>query len=141
MDIKIKNKEQEKTFLNLYDQFLVLFSLNDILKKKIKYSAKIVYYLTCLYEPKGVFMKGISSLNRVFIIFCLLAANNLVFATTHMKNQMWTCQTNASSSSNAADQKADDEMSKKARSAKDAFSFALKHCRDCTKITCDVSNK
>lgn len=93
-------------------------------------------------------MKLVSLSIKTFIIFCLLAVNNQIFASTNsneqnknMKNQKWTCQTNASSSSNPSDQKADDEMSKKAKSAKDAFSFALKNCRDCTKITCEISNQ
>lgn len=85
-------------------------------------------------------MKGI------YKIFCLAIclASSLVLANPSdhamnkktMKNQ-WVCETNASSSSNAADQKADDTM-KKARSGKDAFDFAMKHCRDCTKITCNL---
>ena len=53
----------------------------------------------------------------------------------------WMCETNASSSNVPADQKADDEMKNKMKSAKDAFTFAVKHCRDCTKITCTVENK
>ncbi|WED44008.1 hypothetical protein [Legionella cardiaca] len=49
----------------------------------------------------------------------------------------WTCSTNASSSSVAADQAADKEMSETKKSAADAFAFATKNCRDCTKITCE----
>lgn len=97
-------------------------------------------------------MKLSSFLNKTFIIFGLLVATNQIFAATNnsnnannpnknMQNQMWTCQTNASSSSNPADQQADDEMSKKAKSAKDAYAFALKNCRDCTKITCEIYNQ
>ena len=55
---------------------------------------------------------------------------------TDMKNK-WTCTTNASASDAAADKKADDAMAKASSAAK-AFSMAAKHCRDCTKITCEA---
>lgn len=80
-------------------------------------------------------------------VLALLAGSILVFgasvsiADTTTKTQMgknWTCSTNASSSSLANDQAADKEMTK-AKSAAAAYAFAAKHCRDCTKITCEYS--
>ena len=50
----------------------------------------------------------------------------------------WICTTNASSSELAADKAADEQMKTGAAAASDAFSFAQKNCRDCTKITCEV---
>ncbi|WP_454784345.1 hypothetical protein [Legionella sp. WA2024007413] len=50
----------------------------------------------------------------------------------------WVCTTNASSSDKKADQDADKRMSEHAGSAAKSFSFAQKHCRDCTQITCDI---
>ncbi|WP_187347021.1 hypothetical protein [Legionella genomosp. 1] len=52
----------------------------------------------------------------------------------------WTCSTNASSSDVAADQDADKQMDNTPKSAADAFAFAAKNCRDCTKITCESDN-
>ncbi|STX28406.1 Uncharacterised protein [Legionella beliardensis] len=52
----------------------------------------------------------------------------------------WMCTTNASSSDVAADKSADDKMANQKMSAKEAFEFASKHCRDCTKITCEVND-
>lgn len=52
-------------------------------------------------------------------------------------NKQWTCTTNASSSDNEQDKTYDKEMGEMKKSAKDAFEFASKHCRDCTKITCE----
>ena len=49
----------------------------------------------------------------------------------------WSCTTNASSSSVAAEKAADDQMANGTKSAADAFAFAAKNCRDCTKITCE----
>lgn len=49
----------------------------------------------------------------------------------------WSCTTNASSSSVAADKAADDQMAQSTKSAADAFAFATQNCRDCTKITCE----
>ncbi len=70
--------------------------------------------------------------------FVLIAATG--FAGTTSLDGHWTCTTNASSSSVDADKNADNEMSEKAKSASDAFAFASKHCRDCTKITCESDN-
>lgn len=50
----------------------------------------------------------------------------------------WICTTNASSSDVASDKAADEKMKTNATAASDAFSFAQKNCRDCTKITCEV---
>jgi hypothetical protein len=84
--------------------------------------------------------------NSIFIVASALFITNISMAanTSHKMNQnnmmKWNCETNASSSSNPTDQKADDEMTKKAKSAKAAFDFALNHCRDCTKITCTTAS-
>ena len=53
-------------------------------------------------------------------------------------NANWICTTNASSSSLPADNAADDEMAKVAKSAAEAFGFAANNCRDCTNITCET---
>jgi len=86
-------------------------------------------------------MKGFFS--KAFVLTLGVILSTGVFAhKNHQDNsKMWTCETNASSASSDADKKADDMMSKKAMSGKDAFSFALKHCRDCNKITCSVESK
>lgn len=77
----------------------------------------------------------------------LFALSNAAYANKandennhNAKKKLWICETNASSSSNTNEKVADNHMEKKAKSAKDAFEFALKHCRDCTKITCSVEN-
>ena len=57
--------------------------------------------------------------------------------TMHAK---WICTTNASTSKVASDIAADKKMSATTTSATKAFSFAVKNCRDCTKITCEVQN-
>ena len=86
-----------------------------------------------------------------FVFKNLVVASIIVFAATtgvvtaksshpanHIsKHEKWTCKTNASSSSQASDKKADDEMTK-AKNAKSAFTFAFNHCRDCSEITCSA---
>lgn len=67
----------------------------------------------------------------------LLIASATGFAVTAMDSK-WMCTTNASSSSVEADQAADNQMQKNAKSAAEAYAFAAKNCRDCTKITCEV---
>ena len=80
----------------------------------------------------------------------LLIGTSLIFITatgfadssstsTDLKSN-WTCSTNASSSSVSSDKDADKQMSQNAKSAEEAFDFASKNCRDCTKITCETSN-
>ncbi len=59
------------------------------------------------------------------------------FASTTALDANWSCTTNASSSSVAAEKAADDQMANGSKSAADAFAFAAKNCRDCTKITCE----
>jgi hypothetical protein len=58
--------------------------------------------------------------------------------TTTSVDANWTCTTNASSSADAAEKAADDQMANTTKSCADAFAFAEKNCRDCTKITCEV---
>lgn len=91
-------------------------------------------------------MYGKTLRNLLIFISCVLLAS-VSFANSNHKDKgknykkyMWICETNASSSSNSSDKTADENMSKHARSAKDAFEYALKHCRDCTKITCTMQN-
>ncbi|KTD41070.1 hypothetical protein [Legionella parisiensis] len=61
-------------------------------------------------------------------------------ASTH--SGMWICTTNASSpTSGSPDEQADQAMAKNAASGNTAFDFALKNCRDCTKITCELQTK
>ena len=73
---------------------------------------------------------------------CLMALSSLNFAAAaHSDLQKnWACTTNASSSEVAADKTADDKMAKTKGSASKSFSYAEKHCRDCTKITCEQSS-
>ena len=78
-------------------------------------------------------MKGILSL--VLGASLVLAFSTGFAKETTSMDSNWTCSTNASSSSVAADKAADKQM-KTAKSASDAFSFASQNCRDCTKITC-----
>lgn len=67
----------------------------------------------------------------------LLSAGSSCFAYTATDlNTNWVCTTNASSSSKNTDKAADDLMKKQAGSAMNAFSYAAKNCRDCTKIYC-----
>lgn len=77
----------------------------------------------------------------------LLAATILIFGTSFSfaasstdMNTKWVCTTNASSSDVSTDKAADAQAAKTASSATDSFAFAAKHCRDCTKITCEASN-
>src|SRR5580765_1787062 len=85
---------------------------------------------------QGVFMKGF--ITKAMILVCGLCISSGVFANKNM-GHTWICGTNASSASNDADKKTDEMMAKKAMAGKDAFNFAYKHCRDCTKITCSVA--
>lgn len=55
-------------------------------------------------------------------------------------NSKWTCTTNASSASTDAEKAADDKMSKTVSSATEAYALAVQNCRDCTKITCEVTD-
>lgn len=70
----------------------------------------------------------------------LLLGSCVCFATepTDMKSN-WICTTNASSADNYKDRVADDKMAHTPGSAEKSFAFAAKNCRDCTKITCELS--
>ena len=58
----------------------------------------------------------------------LVLGSSTVFATSTIDlTKNWICTTNASSSEVAAEKAADDQMT------------LAKNCRDCTKITCSVS--
>lgn len=85
-------------------------------------------------------MQGKISKMIIFGI-CVLMTTGSFAKNNHNHNQMWMCETNATSSTNAADKSADESMSKQGKSAKDAFYYAYKHCRDCTKITCTMETK
>ncbi len=82
-------------------------------------------------------MKTISSLLMATGLM-FVAATSFAAATSMSSN--WTCTTNASSSDVEADKVADKDMSESVKSAEDAFSFAAKNCRDCTKITCEAKS-
>lgn len=70
----------------------------------------------------------------------LLALSATGFSATQtVMDSNWTCTTNASSATLEADKAADKQMSDKATSASAAYAFAAQNCRDCTKITCQVS--
>lgn len=71
----------------------------------------------------------------------LLLSSFIGFAATKTDvSAKWICTTNASSASASADKTADDKMAKNAGSASSVFKFAVHHCRDCTKITCEVKS-
>ena len=85
----------------------------------------------------------------LFGLTFLMASSAVVFADTTTSTTMttgtsmdskWICTTNASSSDVAADKAADDQMAKVQGSAVKSFEFASQHCRDCTKITCEVQD-
>lgn len=70
----------------------------------------------------------------------LFLVTSLSMAVPTPLDAHWTCKTNASSSSVASEVAADKDMSETPRSASSAYLLAAKNCRDCTKITCEVSN-
>lgn len=73
------------------------------------------------------------------IFFCFVLISSTAFATSKTSmHSNWTCSTNASSSDQSSEKAADKKMSKNAASAGTSFAFAAKHCRDCTKITCET---
>lgn len=71
---------------------------------------------------------------------CLLLSASLTYAAATDLNTNWTCTTNASGSDIPADKAADDQMANTKTSAAKAYAFAAEHCRDCTKITCEVND-
>lgn len=71
--------------------------------------------------------------------FVLMTSVGFATAVTSL-DKGWMCKTNASSSDVEADKMADKEMGETAKSAADSYAFAAKHCRDCTKITCEVND-
>lgn len=82
-------------------------------------------------------MKGIHLIVGAALMLTSLvgfADTDPVHKTDMHKN--WTCMTNASSSDVKDDQDADKAMST-AGSVDKNFKEASKHCRDCTKITCE----
>lgn len=84
-------------------------------------------------------MKGLLTLFAGSVLFFGASVAIADDAPTSMATN-WTCTTNASSSSVAADQAADKEMDEVKKSAADAYAFAAQHCRDCTKITCEFDD-
>ena len=84
-------------------------------------------------------MKGILNL-IVAWIFVITASTGMAATKTGLHSH-WICTTNASSSSVDSDKKTDDKMAKTEESAAAAFATATAHCRDCTKITCEVQSK
>lgn len=82
-------------------------------------------------------MKGLKITLAAFFI----AASQISFAagqTDLTKN--WTCTTNASSSSVAAEKAADNKMADNKTSIQNAFGLAASNCRDCNKITCEMND-
>lgn len=106
-------------------------------------------------------MKGLISkalIVGIFSLFVVNAANANMYnknnmnmnssknmnmnSNMNMKNmnmKKWTCETNASAAMTDADKMADEKMAKMMMSAKMAFEYAMKHCRDCSKITCTMN--
>ncbi|HHF7350065.1 TPA: hypothetical protein ACPSKE_003284 [Legionella feeleii] len=72
--------------------------------------------------------------------FLAVASTCLVAGSTTDMSKDWTCTTNASSATTDADKAADDKLANTKDSATSSFSSAAQNCRDCTKITCEVSN-
>jgi hypothetical protein len=83
-------------------------------------------------------MKSISSL-LIAASLTIIASTSFAAETATDLKSNWTCTTNASSSDSSTDKSADNQMSDKAKSASEAFDFASKNCRDCTKITCETN--
>jgi hypothetical protein len=77
-------------------------------------------------------------MKKLIIGFFILGSSIGFAATATDVNAKWVCTTNASSSDVAEDKAADDKMANTAGAAAESFAFATKHCRDCTKITCEV---
>ncbi len=96
-------------------------------------------------------MKGILNLliTGVFVIATSTAIAATDTKTTENKTKetktqtdgKWICTTNASSSDVAEDKNADTKMEKTGQKGNGAFEFALKHCRDCNKITCELQTE
>lgn len=83
-------------------------------------------------------MKGF---NSVLVLVVSLFAMSSGFAATKMMDtmdkSMWYCTTNATSAASGTPAyNADKEMNDNAKMGAASFAFALKNCRDCTKITC-----
>lgn len=71
------------------------------------------------------------------LIGALMLSAVTSFADTDVTAQ-WNCTTNASVNTDE-DKAAYEQMSNNRSSAADAFAMAVKNCRDCTKITCEVN--
>lgn len=89
---------------------------------------------------------------KLIVTSCLISFCSFTFAAEatadHQKavtktdlSKNWNCTTNASTSNTAEDKKADEDMSKNKSSLKKSIGLAEKHCRDCTKITCEMSGQ
>jgi hypothetical protein len=77
---------------------------------------------------------------RKLLLGILVLGSSTVFAaSTTDLTKNWICTTNASSSEVAAEKAADEQMAQAKNTAAGSFDFAAKNCRDCTKITCSVS--
>jgi len=86
-------------------------------------------------------MKGIINL-IIAGVFVIAASTSMAAAEVKTGlHSHWLCTTNASTSTVSSDKAADDKMAKTEQSATSAFAFASSHCRDCTKITCEVQSK
>lgn len=79
-------------------------------------------------------------MKKLIVGFLVFGASVSFAASQTNMSSNWVCTTNASSSSVAADKAADDQMANSQSSASQSFAFAAQHCRDCTKITCEVKD-
>ena len=89
-------------------------------------------------------MKGMKQIMvaGVFILVSTISVADI--PSTDVKTPLdanWGCTTNASTSTNDAENAADDKMANSATSLADAFAFATAHCRDCTQVTCEVKSQ
>ncbi|MFJ1269271.1 hypothetical protein ACD661_11955 [Legionella lytica] len=77
-------------------------------------------------------------MKKLIIVLLVLGTSTVFAASSTDVTKNWVCTTNASSSDVATEKAADEEMEKHHASAASSFDLAVKNCRDCTKITCEV---
>ncbi|USQ15294.1 hypothetical protein J2N86_15135 (plasmid) [Legionella lytica] len=77
-------------------------------------------------------------MKKLIMVLLVLSTSAVYAVSTTDITQNWVCTTNASSSDVATDKAADEQMAKTHNSAASSFEFAVKNCRDCTKITCEA---
>ena len=79
-------------------------------------------------------------MKKLFLAILVLSSSTVFAASQTDMTKNWICTTNASTSDVAAQKAADEQMSKAKGSAAAGFNNATQNCRDCTTITCKVSD-